>query len=77
MGKDALYVRWNGGGGVGDPLDRDPHSVLIDVTNQVISIDAAREIFGVQIQGESVDVDGTANLRTKQRKERFAMNGSK
>lgn len=52
MGKDALYVRWNGGGGVGDPLDRDPHSVLIDVTNQVISIDAAREIFGVQIQGK-------------------------
>lgn len=77
MGNDALYVRWNGGGGVGDPLDRDPHSVLIDVTNQVISIDAAREIFGVQIQGESVDVDRTANLRTSLRKERFAMNGSK
>ena len=77
MGNDALYVRWNGGGGVGDPLDRDPHSVLIDVTNQVISIDAAREIFGVQIQGQSLDVDGTANLRTNLRKERFATNGGK
>jgi N-methylhydantoinase B len=77
MGNDALYVRWNGGGGVGDPLDRDPHSVLIDVTNQVISIDAAREIFGVQIQGQSIDVDGTTNLRTNLRKERFATNGGK
>ena len=77
MGNDALYVRWNGGGGVGDPLDRDPHSVLIDVTNQVISIDAAREIFGVQIQGQSLDVDGTTNLRTNLRKERFATNGGK
>jgi N-methylhydantoinase B len=77
MGNDALYVRWNGGGGVGDPLDRDPHSVLIDVTNQVISIDAAREIFGVQIQGQSLDVDGTTNLRTSLRKERFATNGGK
>lgn len=77
MGNDALYVRWNGGGGVGDPLDRDPHSVLIDVTNQVISIDAAREIFGVQIQGQSIDVGGTTNLRTNLRKERFATNGGK
>ena len=77
MGNDALYVRWNGGGGVGDPLDRDPHSVLIDVTNQVISIDAARKIFGVQIQGQSIDVDGTTNLRTNLRKERFATNGGK
>jgi N-methylhydantoinase B len=77
MGNDALYVRWNGGGGVGDPLDRDPHSVLIDVTNQVISIDAAREIFGVQIQGQSLDVDGTANLRISLRKERFATSGGK
>ena len=27
MGKDALYVRWNGGGGIGDPLERDPEAV--------------------------------------------------
>jgi hypothetical protein len=26
-GRDALYVRWNGGGGWGDPLDRDPEAV--------------------------------------------------
>ena len=30
MGKDALYVRWNGGGGYGDPLERDAEAVLSD-----------------------------------------------
>src|SRR5690606_10928097 len=25
---DVLYVRWNGAGGIGDPLRRDPHAVL-------------------------------------------------
>src|SRR6185295_96308 len=41
MGKDALYVRWNGGGGVGDPLDRDAASVQQDAIEGVISTRAA------------------------------------
>ena len=63
MGKDALYVRWNGGGGVGDPLDRDPVSVLTDVINKVISSKAAHEIFGVVIQSEILDSAKTELLR--------------
>jgi len=77
MGKDALYVRWNGGGGVGDPLDRDPASVLSDVTNQVISEQAAREIFGVEIQDEILDTTETELLRERLRAERYAAHGSK
>ena len=36
-GQDALYVRWNGGGGIGDPLQRDPARVLDDVVSQSVS----------------------------------------
>jgi N-methylhydantoinase B len=77
MGKDALYVRWNGGGGVGDPLDREAASVVIDVINEVISPQAAREIFGVEIQGEKVDATKTEQLRKNLRAERLATKGSK
>ena len=77
MGKDALYVRWNGGGGVGDPLDREPDSVLSDVINSVISLEAAREIFGVEIQAEKIDLAKTEALRKNLRTERFSVQGSK
>ena len=76
MGNDALYVRWNGGGGVGDALDRDPASVLVDVVNQVISLDAAREIFGVVINGENIDASATDALRKTIREERLVQNGA-
>jgi N-methylhydantoinase B len=76
MGNDALYVRWNGGGGVGDALDRDPASVLVDVVNQVISLDAAREIFGVVMNGENIDASATDALRKKIREERLVQNGA-
>jgi len=76
MGKDALYVRWNGGGGVGDPLDRDSASVLTDVINKVISHEAAREIFGVVIQAEILDSAKTELLRNNLRAERYALQGS-
>jgi N-methylhydantoinase B len=77
MGKDALYVRWNGGGGVGDPLDRDPASVLTDVINKVISSDAAREIFGVEIQAGTLDASKTELLRKSLRADRYVAQGSK
>jgi len=77
MGKDALYVRWNGGGGVGDPLDRDPASVLTDVINKVISSEAAREIFGVEIQAGTLDAAKTELLRKSLRADRYVAQGSK
>jgi N-methylhydantoinase B len=35
-----------GGGGWGDPRDREPESVLRDVLNEKVSADAAREVYG-------------------------------
>jgi N-methylhydantoinase B len=43
MGDDALYVCWNGGGGIGDPLDRPPEKVTADLVAGLISKEAAGE----------------------------------
>ena len=65
MGEDALYIRWNGGGGYGDPLERDPQAVLDDVLAGVVSLDSARRLYGVAfVDGDnSVDASKTEALR--------------
>ena len=54
-----------GGGGVGDPLERELDAVLADVGNGLVSVDAAREEYGVAVDPESLELDAerTAALR--------------
>ncbi|MGD9536178.1 MAG: hydantoinase B/oxoprolinase family protein [Alphaproteobacteria bacterium] len=69
------YVRGtdNGGGGYGDPLERDPKRVLDDVLERYVSVDAAREIYGVVLSGDAeaetlaIDEAATAKLRAQWR----------
>jgi N-methylhydantoinase B len=46
-----------GGGGVGDPAERDPEKVLADVINEYVSVDAARETYRVAIDLETRSID--------------------
>ena len=39
-----------GGGGVGDPRERDPQAVLRDVVDGYVSLEAARDVYGVTIR---------------------------
>jgi N-methylhydantoinase B len=71
-GRDALYVRWNGGGGYGDPLARDPEKVLADVRAGLVSAESAREIYGVALAGDTVDSTRTEQLRAVHRALRLA-----
>ncbi len=71
MGDDALYVRWNGGGGVGDPLDRAPEKVQQDVAEGIVSERAARDVYGVVIHGGRVDDGATKARRGELRAERL------
>ncbi|MGQ0655034.1 MAG: hydantoinase B/oxoprolinase family protein [Betaproteobacteria bacterium] len=59
MGSDALYVRWNGGGGIGDPLAREPEKVLADVIQGTVSEHAAAELYGVVIRNGALDTAQT------------------
>ncbi len=72
MGDDALYVRWNGGGGIGDPLDRPPEKVMTDVTTGHISKAAAREVYGVAEIAGTVDASATDTRRKELRQARLA-----
>ena len=44
---DLQVIRYNGGGGYGDPLDRDPDAVARDVQEGAVSLDASRAVYGV------------------------------
>jgi N-methylhydantoinase B len=61
-----------GGGGWGDPLERDPALVVHDVLNEFVSPRAAREDYGVVLAGEppAVDEAATAVLRQEMRARR-------
>jgi N-methylhydantoinase B len=61
---DTFIVVGPAGGGYGDPKKRDPERVLADVLDGFVSIDDAREQYGVSIgQDMTVDRAATAALR--------------
>jgi N-methylhydantoinase B len=64
---DVLALRTTGGGGWGDPLERDPDSVLLDVIQGKVSSRSARKDYGVVLAGDelspSVDLSATEQLR--------------
>ncbi|MFI6306260.1 hydantoinase B/oxoprolinase family protein [Amycolatopsis thailandensis] len=46
---DVVDVFLPGGGGYGDPFERDPEAVLADVVDRYITPRAARELYGVEV----------------------------
>ena len=76
MGDDTLYVRWNGGGGIGDPLDRPEAKVLADIETGLISEQAASEVYGVVRKGSSSDEVATRAKRAAVRQSRLTAGGA-
>lgn len=62
---DVYSVFSSGGGGWGNPFDRDPNRVLDDVLNGFVSPEAAEAHYGVVIRDGSIDFVGTKALRSK------------
>jgi N-methylhydantoinase B len=63
---DLLSVEFAGGGGCGDPYERDVHRVREDVARGYVSLDAAREDYGVALDSSlTIDSEATARLRQK------------
>jgi N-methylhydantoinase B len=65
---EVIRIRTTGGGGWGDPLDRDPAAVARDVRDGKVSTAGARADYGV-ILG---DAEATAGLRARLRADRGA-----
>jgi N-methylhydantoinase B len=62
---DRLRMLLPGGGGYGDPLQRDPELVAADVANRKVSRDAALRYYGVVITDRGVDSNATASERSR------------
>ena len=67
---DVLVNDTGGGGGYGDPLDREPERVAHDVRNGFVSVEAAARDYGVVVDGATFEVDAyaTRGLRAELRR---------
>jgi N-methylhydantoinase B len=64
-GDKLHFITW-GGGGWGDPLDRDPALVVEEVAQGLVSVEGARA-YGVVVRGDDYDAQATEALRSKMR----------
>ena len=64
---EAFEYVYGGGGGWGDPLDRDPRAVLDDVYDELVSIEAAERDYGVVFTGHLEEYDLTVDEKTTRR----------
>jgi N-methylhydantoinase B len=67
---DVLTMAGSGGGGVGNPFERDEAEVLNDLQEHKVSIASAKEQYGVAIHTDpsdeavaTIDADETRRLR--------------
>jgi N-methylhydantoinase B len=54
-----------GGGGWGDPKERDPELVLRDVRDEVLSVTAARDLYGVVLYPGDLEIDWAETERQR------------
>jgi N-methylhydantoinase B len=64
---EVLAMTWQGGGGYGDPLHRDPAAVASDLREEKITADAARDVYGVVLDAGAVDGAATTAERDRRR----------
>jgi N-methylhydantoinase B len=64
---DTVRMQTGGGGGWGDPFERDPEAVLRDVVDGFVSRERAAERYGVVVRGTppAVDVEATRVRRAR------------
>ncbi|HET7343504.1 MAG TPA: hydantoinase B/oxoprolinase family protein, partial [Methylomirabilota bacterium] len=60
---DVLMMESSGGGGFGDPLERDPARVVADLAEGYVTPAAAADVYGVVLRDGAVDGDATRARR--------------
>jgi N-methylhydantoinase B len=72
LGRDDVFAFYPpGGGGYGDPLDREPERVLADVLDGAVTVEGAQRHYAVAIDDGTVDERATAGLRAERRQARL------
>ena len=73
---DVYAVRWTGGGGFGDPMERDPALIQKDLDGFCVTEASAREVYGAVLDPDGqVDAVATQKKREKIRAERVRRAG--
>jgi len=67
---DIVWTKSGGGGGVGDPLDREIEKVRWDLMNEYISHGVTRNVYGVVIDPQTFVVDYKATKALRQQLKR-------
>ncbi len=73
---DLVHIHTAGGGGWGDPLEREPERVLDDVKDGFVSLSGALDSYGVVIDPVSLTVDAPGT-DARRRDLRLARGGTK
>lgn len=64
---DVLYFRAPGGGGYGDPLDRDLDHLEHDLVNGYVSVESATRDYGAVVDKESLFIDREATQANRKK----------
>jgi N-methylhydantoinase B len=68
---DVFAFHPPGGGGYGDPLDREPERVLADVRDGAVTAEGAERHYAVVLRDGALDNAATSALRDERRRERL------
>jgi N-methylhydantoinase B len=69
---DVFLMRFGGGGGYGDPLQRNPKQVVQDIRNEIVSESVAEMLYGVVLDaGGALDVRATQARRAVLKRQRL------
>ncbi|UCC88110.1 MAG: hydantoinase B/oxoprolinase family protein [Anaerolineales bacterium] len=60
-----ISVRTGGGGGYGNPFERDSELVRLDVVRGYVSLEAAREAYGVALRPDTLQLDAEETQRLR------------
>jgi len=74
---DVFAYSFQGGGGYGDPIRRDPARVARDVNNGLVTSERAAAVYGVVLSDDAVDAEATSARRRAIRAERLGESAPK
>jgi len=68
---DLILMETSGGGGYGDPLERDIQKIWTDITEGLITPEKALSRYGVIFKGQEIDLKETGKQRSRIRNRRI------